>query len=292
MALKELNRPLEAVKIYDDLIASSTTPREVSSTLEKERKEVQRVLAELNDVGLPMPPPPPPPPAATEAASKRRIVIEESNSSDEEEDALSPSLPVPSSSLMASSVSPQPPVATTGHSASAATSSSSPPPVAMKTPPSSTNAAAEPPGVATPARGGIHSTAATKAAEAIDKLASKRPPPPRSALEFERSCKLVAGNSDVLVDFVRSVPPDSYPGIFKDALNGSAVSVIAKALSLLAPTDPDFAELSLRRLSEVSRFSMVTSMMGKADKAVVSSVLQALSGAGKDVTDLKSKFRV
>ena len=308
LALKELARPMEAIKIYDELLAASSTPPAVVEALAKERKELRMTL---DPVEVPMPPAPPSTPAASAAAppapepKRRTIVIEESNSSDDDEDVLSPSLPVPSSSLMAS-VAPKPSAATsspeatvssskpaTDKSAAPTTTTSSPPSKASVSSPSPNSA--DHPGprpVGGSSGGSMHSAAATKAAEAIDKLASKRPAAPRSALEFERSCKLVAGNSEVLVDFVRSVPPDSYAGVFKDALNGTIVSVIAKALELVAPADAEFAELSLRRLSEVPRFAMVVSMMGKADKAVVSQVLGALGSAGRDVSDLKAKYKV
>jgi hypothetical protein len=130
------------------------------------------------------------------------------------------------------------------------------------------------------------------AAEAIDKLSIKRPSTPRTALEFERACKLVSGSGEALVDLIKGVHPATYLAVFKDALNGAMVRHIGEALRLLVASDPVFAEAALRRLSEVSRFSMVVSMLGKADKAVLADVLTRLGSNGVDVSDLQAKYKV
>ena len=259
LALRDLGRPADALKEYDALLQASSTPKETAAVLIRERKELLVLPQQRQQQQQQQQP------------RRTTIPIEESHSSDDEELTL----PVPTSSLMAA----VPAVASSSPAAlPAGIDKGSPPPA-----PATALAAAA---------SKLQQTAATLAAEAIDRLASKRPAAPRSALEFERSCKLVAAHSEVLLDFVKSVPPESYQAIFKDALNGTIVSIIARALGPDVASNPGFAERALRQLSGVSRFSMVASMMGKADKALVGELIACLGDKGVDVSDLKAKYRI
>ena len=261
LALRDLGRPADALKEYDALLQASSTPKETAAVLIRERKELLVLPQQRQQQQQQQQP------------RRTTIPIEESHSSDDEELTL----PVPTSSLMAA----VPAVASSSPAALPAGIDKGSPPPAPATAAAAKAAASK-----------LQQTAATLAAEAIDKLASKRPAAPRSTLEFERSCKLVAAHSEVLLDFVKSVPPESYQAIFKDALNGTIVSIIARALGPDVASNPEFAERALRQLSGVSRFSMVASMMGKADKALVGELIACLGDKGVDVSDLKAKYRI
>ena len=261
LALRDLGRPADALKEYDALLQASSTPKETAAVLIRERKELLVLPQQRQQQQQQQQP------------RRTTIPIEESHSSDDEELTL----PVPTSSLMAA----VPAVASSSPAALPAGIDKGSPPPAPATAAAAKAAASK-----------LQQTAATLAAEAIDKLASKRPAAPRSTLEFERSCKLVAAHSEVLLDFVKSVPPESYQAIFKDALNGTIVSIIARALGPDVASNPGFAERALRQLSGVSRFSMVASMMGKADKALVGELIACLGDKGVDVSDLKAKYRI
>lgn len=95
------------------------------------------------------------------------------------------------------------------------------------------------------------------------------------------------------MDFVRSVNPAQYAAIFKDALNAGVVSIIAQALKLDVEQSgaTQFAESALHALPSVPRFTMVTGMMTRADKAPVAALLDAMAQRGADVSQLRSKFR-
>ena len=263
LALRDLGRPADALKEYDALLQASSTPKETAAVLIRERKELELLVLPQQRQQQ----------QQQQQPRRTTIPIEESHSSDDEELTL----PVPTSSLMAA----VPAVASSSPAALPAGIDKGSPPPAPATAAAAKAAASK-----------LQQTAATLAAEAIDKLASKRPAAPRSTLEFERSCKLVAAHSEVLLDFVKSVPPESYQAIFKDALNGTIVSIIARALGPDVASNPEFAERALRQLSGVSRFSMVASMMGKADKALVGELIACLGDKGVDVSDLKAKYRI
>ncbi|GAX83699.1 hypothetical protein CEUSTIGMA_g11124.t1 [Chlamydomonas eustigma] len=330
LSLKDQGRLEAAVAKMDEILSSEElkAPREITMQLELERSAMKQQLSEsgsakrgstesmTSERNMTVGVPPEVVGGGREvqipAAKRTTIKIEESNSSDEEdEEASSPSLPLPAAALMAQAAAADASGAGSGGNTTSvpggtvsatlmnkATTPSASPDVAehssKPTPPSApdaSTASAQPtPPAVVAAR--LHEAASAKAAAAIDKLASKRPTLPRSAVEFERSCKLVSNNFEVLVDFVKSVKPSSYQAVFKEAISGQIIASIVHALKGCLAESPDFAELSLRKLSEVSRFSMAASMLSKAAKIEVGEVLSSLETAGRDVAELRSKYKV
>mmetsp|Transcript_19672 Transcript_19672/g.42734 ORF Transcript_19672/g.42734 Transcript_19672/m.42734 type:complete len:379 (+) Transcript_19672:694-1830(+) len=247
-----------------------------------------------------------------QAPKRRTIVVEEADSSEEEEEkeahvVRSPSATsATSSTVLRSANYPSPKGSAPAAAAEARTAeaeaappaapaeagTSSTPAPAASSPPAPEQRPAPQQQQAPPKAARLHEAASAKAAAAIDKLATKRPPPPKSAVEFETSCKLVASNPEVLVDFVKSVDPETYQAVFKQALNHTVIAVIVQALKHDAANDPQFAELALSKLVTVNRFALVVPMLPRADKAALAEVFGVLEAAGGDVKELRGKYKV
>ncbi len=172
--------------------------------------------------------------------------------------------------------------------------------------------------------GGVHAAAAAKAAAALASLASKRPLPPKSAVDFSNACKQLQADPAALADYVRSVAPSGYAALFKQSLDNTGVSHLVRALAHVskvrllgaaalgsgaaarggrgtvtwrralrgAQEDAAFAREALLSLAAVPRFSMVVSMIPAADKATLRQVVADVERAGLDAQAVRDKYKV
>lgn len=281
VALKDQGKMTEALESYDKAIALSSKPgalsKEAIEVLVREKEEVRGKVPEKRE-------------------TKRKIAVNEC--SDEEEDLppipaqTTPSTPTVKSYPIALTPSPSP---APKPSPQTAPTSASPPLFQMAQ---------------------LHEVASAKASAAIEKLASKLPPPPTSASEFERSAKLLLRGQDlsVLSEFIRSIEPATYPTVFKEGLTENCIRAVCQALLAPSPAgaassplysgpgsdgvslidiDPDFAFSCLSSLTKVARFPLVSGMLSKADKEVVAGIFKRLGegGMGDSFVDVKRKFR-
>jgi len=119
-------------------------------------------------------------------------------------------------------------------------------------------------------------------------------PPPKNSVEFERTCKSLAGKVDELGAYIKAINPTSYQKLFKDAINPSTMSAFVTALSFyyIPNGEAELALKTLDALSKVSRFSMVVMLMAKKDKELLALVFGAIGDEGLDIVSLQKLYRV
>eukprot|EP00798_Chlamydomonas_sp_ICE-L_P013753 gene13753-19657_t len=222
------------------------------------------------------------------ARERREVMVEEVSSSDSEDDGTA----VLRSS---SSISPQ---AQSQASSTASVPQPAPPSASAKVKPSEVKPSEA---KAPMSAGKVHAAASAKAAAAIDKLALKTPATPKTAIDFERGCRLIVSHPAVLVEFIHSIKPASYPQLFKDGLQTSAIGFLAQGLKASVSIAKEagevkaaatFAAQALESLTTVSRFSLLVNMIPRSDKALIKELVDEVEAASLDVTTLRTKYRV
>ncbi|GBF88196.1 hypothetical protein Rsub_00908 [Raphidocelis subcapitata] len=130
------------------------------------------------------------------------------------------------------------------------------------------------------------------------------PAPPRSALELQRALSTLAprgpgGGEAVpaaLVDYVRSIPPRSYPKILKGGLTPELLAPLAAALAASAADGgaeaAEAARDALLGLAGAERFGLVAAMSARGGGAAgaVRRAAAAVEAAGLDAGELRAKY--
>lgn len=139
---------------------------------------------------------------------------------------------------------------------------------------------------------------AAAAGLAVKRLAEELPLP-KSAHEFERTCRMLQGagannNPAAAVKYVKALKPDRYREVFKSGLSVQLVSQVATALEHDVQHDASFAENALTQLSRVDRFALVVPMLKSDAKAAgaVRAVLNSLEAQGREVAQLRKLYMV
>lgn len=78
---------------------------------------------------------------------------------------------------------------------------------------------------------------------------------------------------------------------------GASLSAFAKGLSaalgaMSAPDLPEQVEACLTSMTQVSRFDVTAMLLSAGDKAILRGVFDSLTGASRDVNDLRRKYRL
>lgn len=278
-ALQGMGRLQDALRQYHSVLEVLPSHMGVMSEIAALQEQIS---ATQQQPAAPSSTAPPPTPSAT----KRKVVVEETSGSDSDDELLTSN---PSSKAASTAASSPKPAAAAVSDAKA--KAAAPAAVQVSASPAAAPSSSSSTSPTTPAAG-LHKAAAAKAAAAIASLASKLPPTPKSAVDVERACKLLADSPDMLRQYVRSVDPDSYKGVFKESLTPILIGQLASGYRLLVASEPDFVLSALGKLTGVSRFTMMSMSLGKADKQAVRDVFTALDLAGKVVSPVKKLYRV
>jgi hypothetical protein len=95
-----------------------------------------------------------------------------------------------------------------------------------------------------------------------------------------------------LGQYVKLLEPSQYPVVFKTGLNPNDAPLLLQGLQQIAAEDLGFAEQGLRALVKVPRFGVVYAMLGKGSKGLVREMVGQLEAAGRDVSVLKSAYKL
>ncbi|EFJ34002.1 hypothetical protein SELMODRAFT_406354 [Selaginella moellendorffii] len=121
------------------------------------------------------------------------------------------------------------------------------------------------------------------------------PEKPRTAIEFQRSCERLQGQSQLLREFISRIHIDEYPGIFKENLSVEVLRTILKSLqAAFMPHDPAGTMAVLGGLVKVKRFGLILKLLAPCEKNTFLSIFDWLRdscGAPLDrAQELKAQF--
>jgi hypothetical protein len=132
----------------------------------------------------------------------------------------------------------------------------------------------------------------TLAQAAISRLSRRLLPAPKSAAEFHRQLREMGGEPERQLQHFRSVPPQSYPSLYKQALEAQHLLQQAACLQACVAQAPTFALESLRCMGGVQRFGMVAMQLGRQGKQALALVMQELEGMGHEVAALRVMYKL
>ncbi|KAK3234950.1 hypothetical protein CYMTET_54829 [Cymbomonas tetramitiformis] len=117
---------------------------------------------------------------------------------------------------------------------------------------------------------------------------------PKSALDFERGCKVLAGDPNALATYIKDMDPESYPHIFKDALTGEHIRTFASTLrdSEYLGSDREASYAALQGLTRVSRFTMAAMLLSRTDRTLLRSLIDGLKLDEGQSAALKVKYQL
>ncbi|MQL81833.1 hypothetical protein Taro_014297 [Colocasia esculenta] len=91
--------------------------------------------------------------------------------------------------------------------------------------------------------------------------------PPKSAYEFEVSWRHVSSDCSMQANILKSIPPDSLPQLFKNALSAPMLIEIIKCTATFFKGELELAISILENLTRVSRFDMIVMCFSALDRA-------------------------
>lgn len=121
-------------------------------------------------------------------------------------------------------------------------------------------------------------------------VATKVPPRPMSSYQLQADWKLVRSNLDKVYNYVKQIPPSSYPKLFGESLDADVLVTLLRAFSdCFLPAGESVSE-HLQWLTRVKRFDMVIMFLSAAERSVVSKIFDLLPPSSANRNELRAKY--
>jgi len=119
--------------------------------------------------------------------------------------------------------------------------------------------------------------------------------PPKTAYEFEAFWNSVNGNLETLYKYLKLIPPESFPNLFKESMNSDIFnSLIAVFDQHFLPDDVEGLYKLLQNLALIRRFEVNVMFLSSKETQVLASIFdrlsQAKSLANENLATLKIKY--
>ncbi|XP_068659346.1 uncharacterized protein [Aristolochia californica] len=117
---------------------------------------------------------------------------------------------------------------------------------------------------------------------------------PKSAYQFEVSWRRFSDNPALQADLLKTIPPETLPQLFKNALSAPILVDIVKCIATFFMEDMELAVRFLECMVQVPRFDMIIMCLSSLDKADLHKIWENLFSSGAvpiELTETLSRLR-